>query len=149
MATYSSVPAVSGQVYSINRQNVSSGPWALIGANGVRYIVLYTCPANSYAVIKCGARSMGGGTSNCRAGLTVLDPNSFDNDGSINSRNKINDATTFCWASDSGGEQTQDMAESIYVGPGQTVYGIAGGNGLNPTGIFELHFSGVQFTNGL
>lgn len=149
MATYSNVPAVSGQVYSINRQSVSSAPYTLIGANGIRYLVLYSCPANSYAIIKCGVRSLGGGTSNCRAGLTVLDPNSFDSDGSLNSRNKINDATTFCWASDSSGEQTQDKAEVIHVGPGQTVYAVAGGNGLNPTGNFELHFSGVQFTNGL
>jgi hypothetical protein len=151
MATYSNVPAVSNFISSINRQSVSSAPWTLLGfPEFINYLALFVCPANSYAVIRGGLRVLSIG-ANTSVGLTSLAIGSFEQGGSGTAYQKINKATCFAYvggSSATGYPQFDAGFETIYVGPGQTVYAVAAGT-TSPSATIEVTFQGVIFTNGL
>lgn len=78
-----------------------------------------------------------------RVGLTTASIGSFESGAVVT---KINKATCLTYATDVA--NSEDKFDSIYVGPGQTVYAVSAGT-TSPSGFVEVSFQGVVFTNGL
>ena len=130
MASYSNSPNVSGNIF--NQLNDSPDiSWTAVGGFG-KYKLLYTVPANSYAIINLSIQAVGMVSSSDRVGLVFSLPASYSSGFSILEVSQSN---------------SYNSKNDIYIGPGMNVYLLTN---YAPTTTLSVAatLSGVQLTNG-
>jgi hypothetical protein len=113
--------------------------------------LLYTCPANSYAILRVSWNGSGGtltsikiGVGSSSSSVRNISSSNFDGSGVLVGTNTVG---VFAPGDTSATLSGSDycLTEYIYVGPGMKVYALI--NGASVSGA-EFYATGVEFKNG-